>query len=161
MTREKIMGYLPYEKPFLFVDYLEEVDDTGVTGYYTFPKDAYFYDGHFKGYPVTPGVILTECMAQIGVVCLGLKLLHKIKEDTIPLGVLINSNTSYKNQVLPRETVKVVSRRLMYRFHVLKCEVIMYTASGQEACRGVITGMVKLLNKKEFEQLIQTEQVKI
>ena len=36
-------------------------------GYYTFKNDEYFYQGHFKDNPITPGVILTEVMAQIGV----------------------------------------------------------------------------------------------
>ncbi len=161
MTKEEIMGYLPYQPPFLFVDYLEYVDNETVIGFYTFPKDAFFYEGHFKGYPITPGVILTECMAQIGVVCLGLKLLHKIEAGTIPLGVFINNDVSYKNPVPPGETVKVVSKKLLYRFDVLKCEVILYTSNGEEACKGIITGMVKLQSQEELEQLAQASRSKI
>ena len=65
---DRILEYLPYEKPFLFVDRLESISEDGCVGYYTFKKEAYFYQGHFKDKPVTPGVLLTECMAQIGVV---------------------------------------------------------------------------------------------
>jgi 3-hydroxyacyl-[acyl-carrier-protein] dehydratase len=78
MNPEEIIRNLPYQKPFLFVDELLEVSENGVTGTYTFLEDAFFYEGHFKENPITPGVILTETMAQIGVVCLGIYLL-KVK----------------------------------------------------------------------------------
>ena len=71
-TSASILEHLPYEKPFLFVDALEKISEEGISGYYTFPADSFFYRGHFKDLPVTPGVILTECMAQIGLVCLGI-----------------------------------------------------------------------------------------
>ena len=71
-----IVQLLPYSSPFLFVDELTKVDENGSEGYYTFRKDEYFYLGHFKDNAVTPGVILTECMAQIGLVCLGIYLVQ-------------------------------------------------------------------------------------
>ena len=75
MNQIEIIKNLPYQKPFLFVDELTEVSENGVTGNYTFKERAFFYEGHFKENPITPGVILTETMAQIGVVCLGIYLL--------------------------------------------------------------------------------------
>ncbi|MBT8319592.1 MAG: hydroxymyristoyl-ACP dehydratase, partial [Gramella sp.] len=62
---QKILDQLPYSKPFLFVDEILEVNDNSISGTFTFSKDLDFYRGHFSGNPVTPGVILTECMAQI------------------------------------------------------------------------------------------------
>ena len=70
MTSNKIISLLPYQHPFLFVDGLTEISENGITGFYTLKKEEYFYQGHFKDNPITPGVILTEVMAQIGVVCL-------------------------------------------------------------------------------------------
>ncbi len=75
MTKQEIIKKLPYQKPFLFVDELTEISENGITGNYTFIENEYFYEGHFKENPITPGVILTETMAQIGVVCLGIYLL--------------------------------------------------------------------------------------
>ncbi len=71
MKNEEILEKLPYSTPFLFVDDLVSVDENGVTGTFTFKEDLDFYKGHFKNNPITPGVILTETMAQIGLVCLG------------------------------------------------------------------------------------------
>ena len=75
MNKSEIINKLPYQKPFLFVDGIDTISEDGVTGHYKFKKDETFYKGHFKDNPITPGVILTECMAQIGLVCLGIYLL--------------------------------------------------------------------------------------
>jgi 3-hydroxyacyl-[acyl-carrier-protein] dehydratase len=74
MTAKEIVTYLPYTDPFLFVDEILEVDDQKIVGVYTYKPSLEFYKGHFKDHPVTPGVILIETMAQIGLVCLGIYL---------------------------------------------------------------------------------------
>ena len=74
MNASQIIQNLPYQHPFLFVDALTEISENGISGNYTFKENAFFYEGHFKENPITPGVLLTETMAQIGVVCLGIYL---------------------------------------------------------------------------------------
>ena len=70
----KILEQLPYSKPFLFVDNILEVDKNHIIGDYQYKKDEFFYKGHFKNNPVTPGVILLETMGQIGLVCFSIFL---------------------------------------------------------------------------------------
>lgn len=145
MITKQIIEYLPYQHPFLFVDALSEISMEGVTGHYTFRKDAYFYKGHFKNNPITPGVILTECMAQIGVVCLGIYM-HKdiISEDQLPQIALTSSCMDFFLPVYPGEKVTVVSEKEVFRFNKLKCQVKLFNEKKELVCRGQISGMIKV-----------------
>ena len=143
MKTDLILDQLPYETPFLFVDGVEHIDDMGVEGNFTFRKEMYFYKGHFKDNPVTPGVILTECCAQIGLVCLGIFLLNGVEGTTkLKIG-LSSSQMEFYKPVLPGEKVRVVSKKIYYRFHKLKCEVRMYDTKDDMVCKGVLAGMLK------------------
>lgn len=142
MNFSEIIKKLPYSHPFLFVDSLTSVDEEGATGTYLFPEDSFFYNGHFKDHPVTPGVILTECMAQIGVVCLGIFLLKDKKENPSPKIALSSTEVDFYLPVFPGERVKVISKKEYFRFSKLKCHVEMYNNDDRLVCRGKIAGMV-------------------
>lgn len=137
-----ILQKLPYRKPFLFVDTLEKVADDGVVGQYTFSEDADFYKGHFKDFPVTPGVILTECCAQIGLVCLGIHLLKENTSEALKIG-LTSAEMEFLKPIYPGERVRVSSEKVYFRFQKLKCKVKLFDANGTIACKGVISGMFK------------------
>ncbi len=142
MKSEDIIKYLPYERPFLFVDELTDISEHGITGSYTFPKDSFFFKGHFKDYPVTPGVILTEVMAQIGVVCLGIFLLQNNFESEAPKIALTSHKIDFYHAVYPEEKITVISEKQYFRFNKLKCFVRVLNEKGQLVCRGEIAGML-------------------
>ena len=142
MDRTEIIQFLPYSKPFLFVDELEKISENGVTGHYTFPEDSDFYEGHFKNFPVTPGVILTECMAQIGLVCLGIFLLKGVDFRKFQVA-LSNTDIDFYLPVFPGEKVVVTSEKVYFRFQKLKCKVQMHNEHGKLVCKGEISGMIK------------------
>ncbi len=142
MTKEEIIASLPYAKPFLFVDEIVRIDENGVEGNYTFNEGLDFYKGHFKNHPVTPGVILTEAMAQIGVVCLGIFILNnEFTKDSII--ALTSSQMEFLRPVYPNEKVTVISEKVYFRFGKLKCNVTMLNGEKVEVCRGVIAGIIK------------------
>lgn len=143
MKFNQLLSRLPYTRPFLFVDELLQIDENGVTGTYKFPEDSFFYEGHFKGYPVTPGVILTECMAQIGVVCLGMFLEYPENMETEPQLALSSTEVEFYKPVFPGETVKVVSEKIYFRFNKLKCKVEMFDSGENLVCRGAIAGVMR------------------
>lgn len=141
MEKQQIISKLPYAKPFLFVDEIVRIDENGVEGTYFFDANAEFYKGHFKENPITPGVILTEAMAQIGVVCLGIFLLNDtIKSNTVI--ALSSVDIEFLKPVFPNEKVTVISERKYFRFGKLKCRVMMKNQSGEEVCTGTIAGMI-------------------
>ena len=143
MNFKQLLNKLPYSEPFLFVDSLSHLDENSVIGNYRFPEDADYYKGHFKNNPVTPGVLLTECMAQIGVVCLGLYLFGEEIHDT-PKIAMTSTDIDFLLAVSPGETVKVVSHKLYFRFNKLKCKLEMFDKEENLIARGTISGMIKI-----------------
>ncbi|SFN50765.1 3-hydroxyacyl-[acyl-carrier-protein] dehydratase [Bizionia echini] len=143
MTGADIIAKLPYQKPFLFVDELLEVHENGIRGTYTFDASSDFYRGHFKDNPVTPGVILTETMAQIGLVCFGIYLINKLGDNLDGVEIaLTSSEMDFFKPVFPGEKVFVKSKKKYFRFHKLKCQVDMYNEKNELVCRGEIAGML-------------------
>jgi 3-hydroxyacyl-[acyl-carrier-protein] dehydratase len=130
------------------VDNITVLDENGVIGDHTLKKDAFFYEDHFPGNPVTPGVIITEIMAQIGLVVLGIYLMVNgstegavMDQDSFPL--LTSTDVSFFKMVLPEEKVTVTSKKQYFRFGKLKCLVEMHNASGEMVAKGVFSGIIK------------------
>jgi 3-hydroxyacyl-[acyl-carrier-protein] dehydratase len=141
LNYQEIIAKLPYSEPFLFVDELVSIDENGVEGTFKFEENLAFYKGHFKEKPVTPGVILTEVMAQIGLVCLGIYLLDNEfnKNNSI---ALTSTNMDFLKSVYPSEKVTVISEKIYFRFGKLKCKVIMKNDKQEIVCRGEIAGII-------------------
>ncbi|WP_234423335.1 3-hydroxyacyl-ACP dehydratase FabZ family protein [Aquimarina spinulae] len=138
---EDIIRELPYSKPFLFVDEILEIDDDHITGSYTFLKDEYFYEGHFKDNPITPGVILTECMAQIGMACFGIYLLKGEWSKTNFGVAMTSSDVNFYHPVYPEEKVTVIATKEYFRFNKLKCKVAMYNSEDVLVAKGIVAGV--------------------
>ena len=141
MDKNRILAQLPYSKPFLFVDELLEINENGVIGTFTFHPSLDFYKGHFKDNPITPGVILTETMAQIGLVCLGIYL---SESDNNKAGLVMLTSTAidFLKPVYPGEKVTVHAEKIYFRFKKLNCKVRMINHSGETVCKGTIAGML-------------------
>ena len=66
---QQIMGYLPHRYPFLLVDKVTEfVDDQKIVGFKNVTVNEPFFQGHFPGRPVMPGVMIIEALAQVGAI---------------------------------------------------------------------------------------------
>jgi 3-hydroxyacyl-[acyl-carrier-protein] dehydratase len=144
-----LIAQLPYKSSFLFVDNISCLDKDGVTGDYTLKKDAFFYEDHFAGNPVTPGVIITEIMAQIGLVVLGVYLAAQSPEEfSVTQGgalypLLTSTDVSFYKMALPGEKVTVISRKQFFRFGKLKCQVEMRNRAEELIAKGIFSGFIK------------------
>ncbi len=65
MTIQTIREYLPHRYPFLLVDRVVEVSDNGIVGYKNVTINEEFLQGHFPNYPIMPGVLIVEALAQV------------------------------------------------------------------------------------------------
>lgn len=138
----ELIAQLPYSEPFLFVDEIEEVTVDFIKGNYTFKEEAFFYKGHFKDFPVTPGVILTECIAQIGLSTLGVFLLNDPELVARTKIALVEAHLNFHELVFPNEKVTVLSEKQYFRFGKLKCKVKMLNNKGIVVCDGELSGMI-------------------
>ncbi|MFT4678293.1 MAG: 3-hydroxyacyl-[acyl-carrier-protein] dehydratase [Litorivivens sp.] len=139
---DQLLQAIPQEAPFRFVDELTLVDETSAQGSYRFKADEHFYKGHFPNHPITPGVILTETMAQIGLIPLGAFLMIA-KGQSEPIDfVLAETKVEFLKPVYPEDRVFVKSALVYFRFGKLKCKVSMTNDQGEELCRGELSGMV-------------------
>jgi 3-hydroxyacyl-[acyl-carrier-protein] dehydratase len=145
MKYQYILDRLPYRSSFRFVDEISFLDPDKVVGHYTLRPDAFFYEDHFPGNPVTPGAILTEIMAQIGLVVLGIFLVTADPaEPGAPFFPLLTSaDVSFLRMVLPGQKVTVISRKIYFRFGKLKCGVEMQDEAGESIAKGVFAGVIK------------------
>ncbi|MDA0197058.1 MAG: hydroxymyristoyl-ACP dehydratase [Bacteroidetes bacterium] len=140
----RILQLLPYRKPFRFVDNLICIDSSEIRGDYTFRDDEFFYEGHFPGNPVTPGVILTEAMAQIGLVSFGIYLLLKKNiniehSDITPIFTSIE--VDFLKSVFASEKIHVISKKVYFRLNKLKCYVEMMDKNNIPVCKGYLSGI--------------------
>jgi len=134
------------------VDNIISLNEDEVIGEYTLKPDSFFYEDHFAGNPVTPGVILTEIMAQIGLVVFGIFLVLKesdlkfLENDSL-FPLLTSTDISFHKMVLPDQKVTVISKKQYFRFGKLKCYVEMLDEAKDIVAKGMVSGIIKEIRR--------------
>ncbi|MBQ9495821.1 MAG: 3-hydroxyacyl-ACP dehydratase FabZ [Treponema sp.] len=117
MITDDIKSLLPHREPFLFVDELVSCDENGSVSTRTFTESDFFFKGHFPDYPVVPGVILVETMAQAGGAALSWQ--KKFAENSLFfLGSV--DKVKFRNQVRPGDTVRMEVTNLRVSKNMVK-----------------------------------------
>ncbi len=97
LSIREIVDLLPHRYPFLLVDKIIEQEKDKIVGLKNVSSNEPFFSGHFPGYPVMPGVLIIEAMAQVAGV---LMFSREENKGRIPLLVGID-NARFKKQVFP------------------------------------------------------------
>jgi UDP-3-O-[3-hydroxymyristoyl] N-acetylglucosamine deacetylase/3-hydroxyacyl-[acyl-carrier-protein] dehydratase len=121
-TLEKIEKTLPHRHPFLFVDKIIELTDTYIVGIKNVTFSEYFFQGHFPGNPVMPGVLQIEALAQTG----GILCINAMPEGDYDTYFLKIDNCKFKQKVVPGDTM------------ILKMELISPIRRGICEMRGTV-----------------------
>lgn len=92
---------LPHRYPFLLVDKIIELTDTRIVGVKNVTFNEYFFQGHFPGNPVMPGVLQIEALAQTG----GILAINSMGEGNFDTYFLKIDNCKFKQKVVPGDTM--------------------------------------------------------
>ncbi|WP_097460183.1 3-hydroxyacyl-ACP dehydratase FabZ [Mangrovitalea sediminis] len=131
MRIEEIMEYLPHRYPFLLVDRVTEVEKgKSIAGYKNISINEAFFNGHFPGKPVMPGVLILEAMAQLS------GILGFVTNDSKPENGLIHyfagaDRVRFKRPVVPGDQLRLESVLLADKHSIWKFE-----------CRALVDGQV-------------------
>jgi len=103
MNQDQIQAAIPHRPPMLLVDEVIEQDESRIVCGKTFRPDEFFFQGHYPGHPLVPGVILCESAMQAGAV-----LLAKFVQGTegVPVATRLNE-VKFKKMIRPGDTIRI------------------------------------------------------
>lgn len=137
MDVNEIRQYLPHRYPFLLIDRVVELTvGESIVAYKNITVNEGVFEGHFPNYPVFPGVMILEAMAQACGV-LGFKTMEKTPDDgSIYLYAGID-NVRFKKQVVPGDQMYIEAKKLSDKRGIWKFECVA-KVDGQLAASATI-----------------------
>lgn len=137
---QKIMQYLPHRYPMLLVDRVVEFEsDKRIVGIKNVTINEPFFQGHFPGHPVMPGVLIIEAMMQVG----GLLLMEHVDQaDDKDIYVMALDNVKFRRPVTPGDQLRFELEMLQKRRHVCRMRGVGYVDGEIVAQAEMMAGIV-------------------
>jgi len=139
----EIREYLPHRYPFLLVDRIVEIEPERIVGIKNVTANEPFFTGHFPDFPVMPGVLIVEAMAQAA----GVLVLKSVEDRHKKLVLLVAiENARFRRPVVPGDTLRMEMK-------VIKRKASVAKMAGTATVDGVVVAevevMCKLADKEE------------
>jgi beta-hydroxyacyl-ACP dehydratase FabZ len=135
MDIQAIREILPHRYPMLLVDRIEELEADRIVGIKNVTVNEPFFDGHFPDYPVMPGVLIVEAMAQVA----GVLVLSQIPDRKNKLVLLAGvDGAKFRRPVRPGDQLRIEMK-------LSKRKATMAKMSGTASVDGVVVAEAEML----------------
>lgn len=139
LTNIDIRKIIPHRYPFLLVDKVIEIDPgKRAVGIKNVTANEPFFQGHFPEYPIMPGVLIVEALAQTAGIAANAEAAQAGGSAEAKLGVFASiDEMKFKRQVMPGDTLRLEAEILSVKMGVVKAKVIA-TVDDKVAAEGEI-----------------------
>jgi 3-hydroxyacyl-[acyl-carrier-protein] dehydratase len=135
MDIDAIRDILPHRYPFLLVDRIEEMEEDRIVGIKNVTANEPFFVGHFPDYPVMPGVLITEAMAQVA----GVLVLSSIPDRKSKLVLLAGvDGAKFRKPVRPGDQLRIEMK-------VIKRKASLAKMAGTATVDGIVVAEAEMM----------------
>lgn len=127
---KEIMDIIPHRQPFLLVDKIESLEPgKSAVGYKNVTINEYFFQGHFPGEPVMPGVLIIEALAQVGAVAI--LSMDEYKGKIAYFGGI--NKAKFRRKVVPGDVLRLEVEIINMRHHAGIGKAVAYVGDAKAA----------------------------
>ena len=131
---QQIAAVLPHRYPMLMVDRIVAIGDDSIVGIKNVTVNEPHFNGHFPGFPVMPGVLIVEAMAQVGGILIG--SVSPLGEDKIMFLASVEE-AKFRKPVVPGDQLRIEMKMLRRKNTVAKMRGIA-TVDGQVVAEAIL-----------------------
>jgi 3-hydroxyacyl-[acyl-carrier-protein] dehydratase len=133
---QEILGLLPHRYPFLLIDRVVEFErGKRLVAIKNVTMNEPFFQGHFPGYPIMPGVLVIEAMAQAGAIIMLSEIPDREKKLAVFTGI---DKAKFRNQVTPGDQLRIEVNVLAFKSRMGRMEA-RATVDGKLVCQATLS----------------------